>query len=244
LHNNKKENTFSGPFKPCLKRPINLSFIKLKKMPPILGAILSAALSGIFGIGATMAANKYNSPKAQKRRLREAGLPLAYMYQGKVNQQSSVPQLSIDPTLGTLPAIQAKKLKEDTQLADTQEEALSKDIQVGDIIPEGENKSNRLIKKEAEAFLAKYEADIKKIELDVERGAFAEGTSQEMKRQALIKAKQQVENLLAQAGLMEQLKKIRGFEEYLNTSLTQDLKDMPQWIAALLKILLIATKRK
>jgi len=207
------------------------------------GTLLATALKALFDIGSASAANQYNSPKSQLKRLRKAGLPLAYMYQGKVNQQSAVPQLSIDPTLGTLPAIQAKKLKEDTQYTDTLQENLAKEIQVGDLIPEGETESNRAIKATAEAFLKRHEADIKKIELDVEKGAFAEGTPQEMKRQALIKAKQQVENLLTQAGLMDQLKKIRGFEEYLNTSLTQDLKDMPQWIAALLKIILIATKR-
>jgi len=59
-----------------------------------------------------------------------------------------------------------------------------------------------------------------------------------MKRQALKKATQQVKNLLAQAGLMDQLKKIRGFEEQLNNTLTNDLDSLPDWISSFLKIIL------
>jgi len=71
-------------------------------MDPILGAILSAAFGGIFSSAQTMAANKYNSPKSQLRRLREAGLPQAFLYSGRVNTQSEVPSLSIDPDLGSV----------------------------------------------------------------------------------------------------------------------------------------------
>jgi len=66
------------------------------------GALLSSVFGGLFGIGSTLAQNAYNSPRAQLRRLRKAGLPLAYMYQGRVNQQSDVPKLSIDPDLGAV----------------------------------------------------------------------------------------------------------------------------------------------
>lgn len=69
-------------------------------MTPILGAIIAAAMSGAFSSAGTIMQNKYNSPVSQRRRLRKAGLPLAYMYEGKVNQQSDVPKLSLDPTLG------------------------------------------------------------------------------------------------------------------------------------------------
>lgn len=69
-------------------------------MGPILGAIIAAAASGLFSAGGTIMQNAYNSPRSQRRRLRKAGLPLAYMYEGRVNQQSDVPKLSIDPTLG------------------------------------------------------------------------------------------------------------------------------------------------
>lgn len=69
-------------------------------MGPILGAIIAAATSGLFSAGGTIMQNKYNSPRSQRRRLRKAGLPLAYMYGGNVSQQSDVPKLSIDPDLG------------------------------------------------------------------------------------------------------------------------------------------------
>lgn len=69
-------------------------------MDPILGALAASALSGIFGSVAQARANRYNSPRQQLKRLRQAGLPMAYMYGGRVNVQSDVPRLSIDPTLG------------------------------------------------------------------------------------------------------------------------------------------------
>jgi len=84
-------------------------------LDPILGSLLASALQGIFGIGSTMAANKYNSPRAQRNRLKKAGLPLAYMYQGKVMGQSDVPKLSIDPTLGVT---QQRKLEQDQPMVD------------------------------------------------------------------------------------------------------------------------------
>lgn len=71
-----------------------------------LSSLIASLANALFGTGATIAQNQYNSPISQLRRLRKAGLPQAYMYQGKVNQQSSVPQLSLEPTLG-----QAKKLE-------------------------------------------------------------------------------------------------------------------------------------
>jgi len=217
-------------------------------MPIILigilgGTLLAAGLKALFDIGSTVSANKYNAPKAQLKRLRQAGLPLAYMYQGKVATQQNVPELSIDPHLGTLASQQGKYIK-------LQAEDLSKDIQVKDLIAPGQTQSNRYRKaiadadiKGAEAFIKKYEKELKAIEVEVENTAFKEGIQVEAKRQALEKAKQQIENLLAQAGLMDQLKKIRGFEELLNSSLTQDIESMPQWISSLLKIILLATKR-
>jgi len=110
-------------------------------------------------------------------------------------------------------------------------------------LEDGTELNNRAVQQRAKSFVDHYEAQLKKIEYEVEKGAFKEGTTQEMKRQALEKAKQQIKNLLAQAGLMEQLKQIRGFEEMMNKSLTEDLESMPDWIASLLKIILIATKR-
>jgi len=69
------------------------------------GTLLSTILSTLFGIGSTVAQNQYNSPAAQLKRLRKAGLPLSYMYQGRVNQQSQAPQMSIDPSLGQVQKI-------------------------------------------------------------------------------------------------------------------------------------------
>lgn len=71
-------------------------------MGPVLAALAAAAFKGIFDWTSQGIANRYNSPMMQRRRLRKAGLPLAYMYQGRVNQQSDVPKLSIDPFLGTV----------------------------------------------------------------------------------------------------------------------------------------------
>jgi len=84
---------------PCLSKAQKILFKKFS-MTPILGAIIAAAMSGAFSSAGTIMQNKYNSPASQRRRLRKAGLPLAYMYEGKVNQQSDVPKMSLDPTLG------------------------------------------------------------------------------------------------------------------------------------------------
>jgi len=212
------------------------------------GTLLASALQAIFGIGSTMAQNAFNSPKAQKRRLREAGLPLSYMYRGNVATQSQSPSLSIDPHLGTLAAVEGRKKTYETQ--DLGEDIQAKGMMSGIKEEDGTewNVRNTLLrsearKKDAEAFISKYESDLKKIERDVEQKAFSEGTTQEMKRQALEKAKQQIKNLLAQEGLMAQLSKIRGFEEKLNQSLTENLDSMPDWISAVLKMILIASKR-
>lgn len=98
------------------------------------GTLLSSVLGGLFGIGSTIAQNAYNSPKAQLRRLRKAGLPQAYMYQGRVNQQTDAPKLSIDPDLGTVEqqtlGIQRGQLKETQRMNDQEidnlKEALEK----------------------------------------------------------------------------------------------------------------------
>ncbi|WNK13957.1 MAG: DNA pilot protein [Microvirus sp.] len=220
------------------------------------GTLLSAALKGLFDTGQTIAANKYNSPLAMRRRLNKAGLPLSYMYQGRVSGQSEVPQLSIEPTLGTVQEIQAKKTKQDTRIARETADNLEKENQIkgmmsGIIQPDGTELNNRATQmyaerdaKVADSFIKKYDSELKKIELDVEKGAFDEGTTSEMKRQALEKAKQQVKNLLAQAGLMGQLKNIRDLEEQMNKSLSEDLENMPDFVSSLLKIILIATKRR
>jgi len=207
------------------------------------GTLLAAALKAIFDIGGNITQNQYNAPKATLKRLRKAGLPLSYMYKGNVAQQSQSPQLSIEPTLGTLPKLQGSKLQVDTQeqLNETQAKDFMSGIWHTD--PEtGElfETTNRVEQERAKSFINNYESELKKIELDVERDAFGKNIPQDMKKAALEKAQNQVKNLLAQAGLMEQLKKIRGFEEKMNDSLTKNLDSLPQWISALLKIILLA----
>lgn len=221
-------------------------------MPLILigilgGTLIASALQALFGIGSQMAANAYNAPKGQLRRLRKAGLPLSYMYRGNVATQSQVPQLSIDPTLGTLAKKQGQKL--DVDIAEQQADTQAKDWMSGIIHTDPETgrkyeTTNRVEQQRAASFIKNYESELKSLELQVERDAFAKGIPQAMKQEALNKAKNQVKNLLAQAGLMEQLKKIRGFEETLNDALTKDLESLPDWISSLLKIILIATRRR
>lgn len=210
------------------------------------GTLLAAALKAMFDIGGTVTQNQYNAPKAQLKRLRKAGLPLSYMYQGKVAGQSQAPSLSIEPTLGTLPRKQGFKLDAETQeqLNETQAKDMLSGIELTDEKGNKFEASNRLTQEYAKSFINKYESQLKKIELDVESQAFAEGIPLQQKREALQKAAQQVKNLLAQAGLMDQLQKIRGFEELLNNSLTKDLDSLPDWISSLLKIILIASKRR
>lgn len=233
-------------------------------MPIILigilgGTLLAAALKGIFDIGSTIAQNKYNSPRAQRNRLRKAGLPLAYMYKGNVATQSQAPTLSIDPTLGTA---QAQSLKQQAPVQKAQSRktnAEAQGIEQENIILDdygmanymGYTGSNRQIKIMAErdqaaaqAWIKHHEMELKKIELDVEKYAFGKNIPQAMKEEALKKAKQQVLNLLDQSGLMNQLKKIRGLDEQLNAALVNDLETMPDWLSSIMKLILIATKRR
>lgn len=97
------------------------------------GTLLSSVLGGLFGIGSTIAQNAYNSPKSQLRRLRKAGLPQAYMYQGRVNQQTDAPKLSIDPDLGTVEqqtlGIQRGQLKETQRMNDQEIENLKEALE-------------------------------------------------------------------------------------------------------------------
>jgi len=218
------------------------------------GTLLASALQAIFGIGSTMAQNKYNSPEAMKRRVAKAGLPLAYMYQGKVATQQQAPQLSIDPHLGTLAEKQGSKLAADTLGKGIENKVAQGELdwlqKLSSLRPGGKVQTNQehllgidRATKYAQKFITQYDQKLKKIELQVEQDAFGEGIQLNQKREALNKASQQVQNLLEQAGLMDQLKKIRGFEEKMNESLTENLDSMPDWISALLKIILIATKR-
>lgn len=206
----------------------------------LAGTLIAAALSFAINAASTAAQNKYNAPKAMLKRLRKAGLPLAYMYRGGVSTQSDAPKFSIDSDLGTVEAeqVKASKLQREDLGLDIQAKGLPSGIEI-----DGVELNNRAAQQRAKSFVDTYEGELKRIEYLVEHGAFKAGVSQSMKQATLDKALQQIKNLLAQAGLMEQLKNIRGFEEQMNKSLTEDLDSMPDWISSLLKIILIATKR-
>lgn len=232
------------PFARERKRNL-LGFLNwLPPLGPIGGTLISSALQAIFGIGATIAANKYNSPKSQLKRLRKAGLPQAYMYQGRINQQSDIPKLSIDPQLGVLQ-------KSQKRLIDTKQEDLGMDIQVKDIIGEGSNKTNRLRIKEAEVaeaeavgMIKKHEERLKQIQRLVENTLFSEGVPQDQRRKALEKVKQELKNLVKQEGLMTQLGEIREFDAWLNDTFSDNIKSLPEWAQALTSFFLKISRGK
>lgn len=225
-------------------------------MPLILigvigGTLLATALKGLFDTGSTLFQNKYNSPVAMLRRVRRAGLPMSYMYQGKVAQQTQSPQLSIDSHFGTLARDQSEKLKSDTAGRDIQNKVdqgnldwLNQESSEPGKTNQQYNLDSEQAKLNAEAFIKKHEEEIKQIEVWVENNAFAKGIQFDLKQKNLEIAGQKLKNLLLQAGLMNQLKQIRAFDAKLNSELTKDLDSMPEWISSALKLLLIATKRR
>lgn len=216
-------------------------------MGPILGSLIASALSTLFGIGSTVTQNKYNSPRAQRDRLKKAGLPLAYMYQGKVMGQSETPKLSIDPTLGVT---QQRKLEQDQPLVDANVENTKSDTYIKD--QEGNLKNidlqfwmeqgkpnkqgisvpNRtsylkslMAEKQTANFIRKQEGRIKEIIKMAENELWAEGVQPETKRQVLGKLKQQISNMVKQSELMQQLHNIRGWEELINKNFTENMED-------------------
>lgn len=214
-------------------------------MGPVLGALIAAGIQGLFGLGATAMANRYNSPRSQKRRLREAGLPLAFMYSGRVNQQSDVPKLSIDPDLGT---VEQQQLEYQGRLTDKQVEKLveeirgigaESDIKVGEAawqtklsdVEGQEGRTNQEVRldvenaiKVSENFIKGHEQVIKEIEKWAEEALFAKGVQVEEREQALAKVGQQITNLLKQAGLMDQLKEIRSVEAVVSKTIGEFLE--------------------
>jgi len=219
-------------------------------LDPISGSLIASALSAIFGIGNTVAANKYNSPRAMRNRLRKAGLPLAYMYQGKVMGQSEVPKLSIDPTLGVP---QQRKLEQDQPLIDEnvgiakeKKDNLQKTNQILDQFagyyrPDGTQwniRATRILseidEKRAAAFLRQNQGKFAELTNKTLEILTDEGIPAEIKRQELQKIKQQLTNLAAQAGLMEQLKNIRSYEEFMNKTFNESIDSLPKWSQAIL----------
>jgi len=227
------------------------------------GTLLASALQGIFGIGSTIAANKYNSPLAMKRRLRAAGLPLSYMYQGKVATQSDVPKLSIDPTLGQAqqanltqqqPLVEAnvKNVESRTKGQDLQNDVQNginqwlKMIEEGNSLDGGKtvmNNQQYLLgldrdTREAAKFTKQYERKIKAIVLDVANTLNDEGVTKESARQALIKAKAEIKKLGLQSGLLSQMADIRDFDQWLNKKVTDTLDSLPPFMQAFIASIL------
>lgn len=236
-------------------------------MGPIGVSLLISAINGLFGLGSTIASNAYNSPVAQLRRLRKAGLPLSYMYRGNVNQQSQVPQLSIDPQIG----FKQKELENQTKLVKSQSNKLDADTKAIDIQNEiaagirdwltrkgktggkygrfeGETSTNQEINlnieqdaKIAETFIKEHNQQLKNIQRIVENTLLSEGVQPEERRQGLERIKQQIKNMVAQAGLMKQLSDVRDFEAFLNSTVTDNIRSLPKWgqvlIATILKAL-------
>lgn len=127
-------------------------------LDPVTGTLLATAFGSIWNSFAVGRANRYNSPRQQLRRLREAGLPLAYMYEGNVGQQSEVPRLSIDPDLG---AAESAGLKLERSAQDLQ--AKYQNAQITKMIQEIE-----ISKDLTEAQKQKMIAEIEKMKADIQ----------------------------------------------------------------------------
>lgn len=230
-------------------------------LAPIIGALIASALGGAWSSVQTIFQNKYNSPKSQLKRLRKAGLPMAYMYQGRVNQQSETPKLSIDPDLGTveqqqlglqqkLNDEQIKKLMEEIRSlsaqADIDEATRDWKLNEGRII-EGDARNNLQLEldwnrtvKEMDMFLKKNAKSLSDINVEIEDTLNKEGVQAETRRQSKEKIVQQIANMVKQSELMTQLKNIRGVDEQINKVIGDALEEGDDWMtimyAGLLKL--------
>jgi len=226
-------------------------------MDPIIGALLASGLSAIFGSAQTIFANKYNSPVSQLRRLRKAGLPLSYMYQGRVNQQSDVPKLSIDPTLGVTQKIQLEQQKpvQEAQVSNLQAETAGKKLanieeekqqawRDKEITVAIDNKGRKMTgtnrevmlslereRKNADRFIANNEGGLREIALDI--ASYLKETNKAIKEQELVKIKQQIANLMSQDKLLSQLHDIRSIEAAVNETIGGALEGAPAWMKAI-----------
>jgi len=223
--------------------------------PITLGTLAAAAFKGIWDIGATVFANKYNSPAAQRRRLRKAGLPLAFMYQGRVNTQSDVPRLSIDPTLGQVQKLglsqqnevnQANIKKIGAEVVGIAQENLKKKgeldwLQTKNEI--GESNQVQLLeidksRKEAERFIAEHQRELKQIAVWVENNLFKEDIQIQERKAGLEKVRQQLTNLISQDSLLRQMYDIRKIEQVVNSLIGENLEDGPAWATAIYAMLI------
>lgn len=214
-----------------------------------LATLLASGLKTAFDAGSTVFANKYNSPRAQLKRLRKAGLPLSYMYEGKISQQSAVPQLSIEPTLGLLPKQEHKALKLENELKDLDNQIWKLlDDQLPDEEPGKPSTMNQraqfikaqILEKQAGAILKQGGANLNRIQGIIEQSLLDSGVSIEVRKQALEKVKQEIINMGKQAGLMDTLQQQRAFDAWLNSTLQANISSLPGWAqvitAALIKM--------
>lgn len=229
-----------------------------------LSSLISSLANAMFGTGAVIAQNQYNSPISQLRRLRKAGLPQAYMYQGKVNQQTQVPQLSLEPTLGQAKKLELSQQNEMNQanirriaeeILDIQEdvnlkkqEGFRRNIEnernqrklnweksfnwtIGeDGFPKGVPNDITLLEldkktKQAEEMIRRNEGRIRKITADVEDVLWDSNVQVGTKKEALRKMSQQITNMVAQAGLLNQMKDMREFQAGLNKTMFENMQN-------------------
>jgi len=232
-------------------------------MDPILGAILSAAFGGIFSSAQTMAANKYNSPKSQLRRLREAGLPQAFLYSGRVNTQSDVPTLSIDPDLGSVEkeniGISKGQLSQTTRMNDEGIRKIAEEIRklsIGNDISQGnlnwmkekvqdyktgKVRTNQEMMldleqsiKDSTDWVARNKGRISEIVASVEDKFALEEGQLNLKREDLRKVTQQIANLLSQDTLLKQMHSIRSIEETLNRTMGDRIENQSDFEQSLI----------
>lgn len=217
-------------------------------MPPIIGVLASTALNALWGV----AQNAYNSPKGQLRRLRKAGLPLSYMYQGRVNQ-SAVPQLSIDPDFGSLEQATFKKTGEETtklklenEIKDLENQWLTTlkstpgiDPVTGkDQIKLWDNLEIAQMQKKSDLFISQNEGRIREIFKTIEEDLLDENVQADTKRESLKKIKQQITNLVSQDKVLGQLVDIRSLEALINKQFSRNLETKEDWQIGLYSMLM------
>jgi len=221
----------------------------------VVGAsLIASAIGALFSTGATIAQNQYNSPRSQLKRLRKAGLPLAFMHQGRVNQQTEAPRISIDPTLGLaqqknleqsapVQAGQAAKLEEDVRALKAQNDWMDKYIEAkkGGRKFSGTNREFMLSAERSMAltdiFIKEHEEKMKGIFANIEQTLFNDGVQVEAKKQEVAKIAQQITNMAQQLGLMKQLVDIRGFQAKVEDMLLKSMESLPEFMQSVFAIM-------
>lgn len=170
---------------------------------PLLGSIVgslgSAAISRRWAIKDLKAQNEYNSPRAQVKRLKQAGLPLATMFGGQGGSTSDQPRSSeIDPSLGAARGMenyfQNRMQKAQLQLIDQQlrEATAGADLKEGErdwylnqkekdqgwtVLEDNQERMlrNKRDRESSEAFIAGFESTMKGIESSVKEALNTQG---------------------------------------------------------------------